>query len=48
MVQKERMFPRLQALIASSPVMVFMKGSPDAPRCGFSRQFMEIMKGHNV
>ena len=23
---------------AQSPVMLFMKGSPDAPRCGFSRQ----------
>jgi glutaredoxin-related protein len=29
---------RLQALLTSSPVMLFMKGQPDAPRCGFSRK----------
>jgi len=28
--------------------MVFMKGSPDAPRCGFSRQIVELLKGENV
>ncbi len=24
--------------------MIFMKGNPDEPRCGFSRQLMEILK----
>ena len=28
---------RLQALINQAPVMLFMKGEPDAPQCGFSR-----------
>jgi len=23
--------------------MVFMKGTPDVPKCGFSRQLMEIL-----
>jgi len=35
---------RLQSLISSAPVMLFMKGSPDAPRCGFSRKLCEILK----
>ena len=39
---------RLNALVASSPVMLFMKGAPDAPRCGFSRQVVEILKGQKV
>ena len=28
---------RLNALINQAPVMLFMKGEPDAPQCGFSR-----------
>ena len=28
---------RLTALINQAPVMLFMKGEPDAPQCGFSR-----------
>lgn len=35
---------RLKALVNTGPVMVFMKGSPSAPQCGFSRQLMEILK----
>lgn len=47
-VLKARMFPRIEALLKEGPVMVFMKGSPETPRCGFSRQFVEIMKTHQV
>lgn len=39
---------RLERLIKKAPVMVFMKGSPDAPRCGFSRTLMEIFKKNKV
>lgn len=35
---------RLQSLISSAPVMVFMKGSAEAPRCGFSKKMCEILK----
>eukprot|EP00208_Stichococcus_sp_RCC1054_P008508 CAMPEP_0206152000 /NCGR_PEP_ID=MMETSP1473-20131121/39106_1 /ASSEMBLY_ACC=CAM_ASM_001109 /TAXON_ID=1461547 /ORGANISM="Stichococcus sp, Strain RCC1054" /LENGTH=429 /DNA_ID=CAMNT_0053549553 /DNA_START=152 /DNA_END=1442 /DNA_ORIENTATION=- len=35
---------RLQQLINSSPVMLFMKGSPDAPRCGFSSQVVAALR----
>jgi hypothetical protein len=28
---------RLKALISQAPVMLFMKGEPDVPQCGFSR-----------
>jgi hypothetical protein len=27
---------RIKQLLDSAPVLVFMKGTPDAPRCGFS------------
>ena len=39
---------RLAALVRRSPVMLFMKGSPDAPRCGFSRQIVELLQGEKV
>lgn len=35
---------RLKALINKAPVMVFMKGYPSTPKCGFSRTLMEILK----
>jgi len=39
---------RLAALVSRSPVMLFMKGSPDAPRCGFSRQITEMLQAEKV
>merc|ERR1712050_714938 len=34
---------RLKALINKAPVMLFMKGDPEAPRCGFSRKICELL-----
>jgi Grx4 family monothiol glutaredoxin len=28
--------------------MLFMKGVPDAPRCGFSRKIVELLRSHNI
>lgn len=39
---------RLSALVNSSPVMLFMKGTPDEPRCGFSRKVVDILKQEKV
>jgi Grx4 family monothiol glutaredoxin len=39
---------RLKTLITSAPVMLFMKGSPSTPRCGFSRQIIEILQKHDI
>lgn len=39
---------RLDGLVNRAPVMLFMKGSPDQPRCGFSRQIVELFKEHNI
>ena len=35
---------KLQQLVDSKPVLLFMKGTPDQPRCGFSRKDMEVLK----
>lgn len=34
---------RLKALINQSPVVVFMKGNPQQPRCGFSKTLMALL-----
>ncbi|XP_034254908.1 glutaredoxin-3 [Thrips palmi] len=39
---------RLKSLINKAKVMVFMKGNPSQPKCGFSRTLMEILKGTGV
>lgn len=46
--QEELLNKRLKYLIQSSQVMLFMKGSPDAPRCGFSRQAVELLNEANI
>ncbi|KAL4437245.1 hypothetical protein ABPG75_004384 [Micractinium tetrahymenae] len=35
---------RLRQLVNQQPIMLFMKGSPDAPRCGFSRKVVEALR----
>ncbi|KAK9681951.1 hypothetical protein RND81_10G039400 [Saponaria officinalis] len=39
---------RLVSLIAFSPVMLFMKGEPEQPKCGFSRKVVEILQQEKV
>ncbi|KAA3679770.1 uncharacterized protein DEA37_0014555 [Paragonimus westermani] len=39
---------RLSDLIKRSPIMLFMKGSASQPRCGFSRQMLELLNSYNV
>jgi len=39
---------RLKALIRKSPVMLFMKGSPAEPKCGFSRKAVGLLSGAGV
>ncbi|KAF9116320.1 Glutaredoxin 3 [Mortierella sp. GBA39] len=44
----EEMNARLKELTSSSSVMVFIKGTPTAPRCQFSRQLLEILTSQNI
>ena len=39
---------QIQADITKNKVMVYMKGTPDAPMCGFSAQVVNIFKSHDV
>lgn len=44
----EELNERLTKLTSAAPVMLFMKGSPSSPQCGFSRQMVAILREHQV
>lgn len=39
---------RLKELVGRAPVMIFIKGSPDAPQCGFSRSLVSILDAEKI
>ena len=39
---------RLAELVKAAPVMLFMKGTPSAPQCGFSRQLVGLLRERGV
>lgn len=45
---EEELNARLSKLINAAPVMLFMKGTPAAPACGFSRQMVALLREHQV
>ncbi|XP_049646561.1 glutaredoxin-3 [Suncus etruscus] len=45
---KEALNARLKKLTHAAPCMLFMKGTPQEPRCGFSKQIVEILQKHNI
>ncbi|KAH0020877.1 glutaredoxin, partial [Aureobasidium melanogenum] len=45
---KEELNNRLGELVKAAPVMLFMKGTPSAPQCGFSRQTVSLLREKGV
>ena len=39
---------RIDGLVKDKKVVVFMKGTPEQPRCGFSNAVVQIMRFHGV
>ena len=39
---------KIKECIESNPVCVFMKGTPDAPQCGFSAHVVQILSTYGV
>lgn len=46
--QKENLEDRLKKLINQAPCMLFMKGSPATPRCGFSRTIVSLLDSYKA
>lgn len=45
---KEELHARLANLVKAAPVMLFMKGTPSSPQCGFSRQTVALLRERSV
>ena len=45
---KDELFQRLGELVKAAPVMLFMKGTPSAPQCGFSRQTVGVLREKGI
>ena len=39
---------KVEELIAANPVLLFMKGTPEAPRCGFSMRVVQVLDSLDV
>jgi len=46
--EKPDLNTRLSRLLNTAPVMLFIKGTPDAPQCGFSGKIVNILKEKGV
>jgi monothiol glutaredoxin len=42
------LIPKIQEKVNSSPVVIFMKGTPDFPQCGFSARAVQILREAGV
>ena len=38
----------LESLINQAPLMLFIKGSPDAPKCGFTKELINLLSKANI
>jgi len=45
---KEDLHAKLTKLVKAAPVMLFMKGTPSAPQCGFSRTLVGLLREKSV
>ena len=39
---------KIKQIITTNPVVLFMKGTPEFPQCGFSAHVVKILKHYNV
>lgn len=39
---------QIQDMVKKNKVVVFMKGNPEAPRCGFSNAVVQVMRMHGI
>ncbi|CAF2517418.1 unnamed protein product [Rotaria sp. Silwood2] len=47
-VQIEDVENKIKKLLYSSPIILFMKGTPASPQCGFSRQACHLLDEHKI
>jgi len=48
MPENDELKQKVEELIAENKVLLFMKGTPEAPRCGFSMRVVQTLDALNV
>jgi len=46
--EEQAALQKIESLVANHPVVIFMKGTLDEPKCGFSMTAAEILKSLSV
>ncbi|OTB02516.1 hypothetical protein M426DRAFT_322609 [Hypoxylon sp. CI-4A] len=46
--EEDHLTKKLKGLVTAANVMLFMKGTPSEPQCGFSRQMVALLRERNV
>lgn len=44
----EALKSRIEGMVKSSKVFLFMKGTPDDPQCGFSKRTVDVLRSLNI
>lgn len=39
---------KVETIVNQSPVVLFIKGTPESPQCGFTRKILNLFIQHNV
>lgn len=48
MESREETLKRVREEVESHPIVLFMKGNPSAPQCGFSARVVQVLEGYGV
>jgi len=46
--EKSKWHPKIKSILESCPVIIFIKGTPQMPKCGFTEQLLAILNEHKV
>ena len=47
MTDQATAFKKINAQLAKDKIVIYMKGTKESPRCGFSAQACQVLKAHN-
>lgn len=48
MTEKEKVLERIREAVEKTPVLLFMKGTPEFPQCGFSARAIQVLESYGV
>ena len=46
--EKKIWHPKVKSILNESPVIVFIKGTPENPKCGFTETMLKILKENQI